>query len=92
MKKYEKSFVILVEKIPAENADPAGYLATNDELGLAVEADTLDTLVNKVCEVAPDLFELNVLPYLETETAKTPPAYIIQHAISSGDCGGDILS
>ena len=92
MQKYEKSFVILVENVPAENDDPAGYLATNDELGLAVEADTLDALVKRVCEVAPDLFELNVLPYLETETAKTPPAYIIQHAINSGDCGGDVLS
>lgn len=89
--RYEKSFVIIVTEIPAGDNDLAGYVATNDELGLVVEADSLDALKHKVLEVAQDLFELNVLPSLRDEIASMPPAFVIQHALGGRD-GGDILS
>lgn len=92
MRKYELTFLIEVENVEASNDEPAGYVATNAELGLVVEADSLDALKQKICEIAPDLFELNVLPKLRAESAKIPPAFVIHHAILSGGCDGEVLS
>ncbi len=90
MTKDQNSFIINVEWIPAEGADPAGYLATNDELGLVLEAASLDELAEKVLQVAPDLFELNVLPHLKDRAAEVPPAFVIHHAL--GNRRGGLLS
>lgn len=77
MGRYGKLFLIQVEEVEANGGDPAGYVATNDELGLVVEADTLDDLKGRVEEVAPELYELNV--GADPNTAK--PAFILQHAL-----------
>lgn len=55
MARYGKLFLIQVEEVKADGDDPAGYVATNDELGLVVEADTLDALEKRVTELAPKL-------------------------------------
>jgi len=60
MARYGKLFLIQVEEVKADGDDPAGHVATNDELGLVVEADTLDALKKRVTELAPELCELNV--------------------------------
>lgn len=88
MRSYEKSFIITVDSFPAEGTDPAGYVATNDELGLVVEAASLDELARKILEVGPDLFKLNVLPNLEERAAKVPPAFVIHHALGNSNRGG----
>jgi hypothetical protein len=92
MRKYERTFLIDVEAVPASPGEPAGYVATNGELGLVVEADTFDELVRKISEIAPILFDLNVLPKLKSSVQNIPPAFLIQHAIIGNSCARNALS
>ena len=39
------------------------WVASNDELGLVTEAESLDHLEAKVCEMVPELIELNGLAH-----------------------------
>ncbi len=87
---YTKVFNIAVERIEAEGSEPAGYVATNEELGLVVEAASLDELAVRACELAAELFELNILPTLHEEAAALPPAFVLQHRL--GGCGREVLS
>lgn len=89
MRNYAKIFQITVEKIEAEGDEPAGYVATNEELGLVVEADTLDDLAARACDLATELFRLNILPTLRAEATKVPPAFVLQHRL--GGCGLEVL-
>ncbi len=84
-----KVFNVLVTELKAEDGEPAGYLAESEELGLAVEADNLQDLATRVCEVAPDLFELNVLPHIKDDHDKVRPRFMMHHELSH--CGGDVL-
>jgi hypothetical protein len=77
MARYDKLFLIQVEEANADGDDAAGYVATNDELGLVVEADTLDALKKRVTELAPELYELNV----GGDPAAAKPAFVLQHAL-----------
>jgi hypothetical protein len=77
MARYGKLFLIQVEEVEADGGDPAGYVATNDELGLVVEADTLDDLKARVSELAPELYELNTGG--DPKAAK--PAFVLQYAL-----------
>lgn len=61
---YWRHFRITTRFYEADGDDPAGYVATNDELGLVVEADTMSALQARVRKVAPELFELNALQNL----------------------------
>lgn len=91
MKEYTKVFDIRVVALAPTDTDPAGFLATNDELGLVVEADTLDALVIKIDQVAMDLFELNVRPYLaELADHAVRPAFDIRHLLG-GQSLGELL-
>jgi hypothetical protein len=39
------------------------WVACNDEIGLAIEADTIEVLTYKLQEIIPELVELNGLDY-----------------------------
>lgn len=78
---FRNHFHIVVEEVAATDSDPAGFVATNDELGLVVEADSLDELLAKVKETAPLLFELNVLPDLQNERENIRPAFNLSHLL-----------
>lgn len=83
---FTKVFEINVVRVDADGIDPAGFVATNDELGLVVEADSLDSLADQIQEVAFDLFELNVLPQLQKEMEKeVKPAFSLRHLLSSSN-------
>lgn len=83
-----KVFEIRVVAVPQSDDEPAGFVATNDELGLVVEADSLDQLTHKIQEVAFDLFELNVLPTLNIESDReVVPAFDLRHLLSGKDDG-----
>ncbi len=85
---FKKVFEIRVVDVPASDGDPAGYVATNDELGLVVEADSLDQLKVRIEEVAFDLFELNVLPKLRSDVDRDVlPAFDIRHLLNGGQSG-----
>ena len=91
MSELTKVFEIRVVWYPQEGNDPAGFVATNDELGLVVEAESLDQLTDRIREVAVDLFELNVLPTLQQESKREiRPAFDIRHLLSGNTCG-DLL-
>ncbi len=79
--RYSRIFRIKVEHLPAEDGDPEGYLATQDELGLVAEADTLDELVAKVRELVPELYEENIV---RKSGDSSPPAFVIDHELELG--------
>ncbi|MEM1103532.1 MAG: DUF1902 domain-containing protein [Pseudomonadota bacterium] len=88
MPEYKKVFEIRVVRVDAIDDEPAGFVATNDELGLVVEADSLDELALQIEAVAFDLFELNVLPKLREEmNREVKPAFAIKHLLSDRGLG-----
>ncbi|MFN3313069.1 MAG: hypothetical protein ACK46Q_06355 [Hyphomonas sp.] len=91
MNQLTKVFEIRAVWVPQTGEDPAGFVATNEELGLVVEAESLDQLARKIREVAFDLFELNVLPGLKGDSQREiRPAFDIRHLLG-GDSSGDLL-
>ncbi|MGE0410196.1 MAG: DUF1902 domain-containing protein [Amphiplicatus sp.] len=84
MRSYARIFQIAVDRVEAEGDEPAGYVATNEELGLVVEADSLDELAEKAAEMAGELFRLNILPTLREEATAVPPAFVLQHRLDGG--------
>jgi hypothetical protein len=68
-------YIIDVSHHPAEGDDPAVFLAVNDALGLVTEALSLDVLQERVAQIAPELFALNVLPGLRAELAALPARF-----------------
>ena len=53
-------FRITIEEVEATGGDLPGFLATNDDLGLVVEADSFSELMARVRLIAPDLYALNI--------------------------------
>ncbi|MEL6112279.1 MAG: hypothetical protein AAFR20_05695 [Pseudomonadota bacterium] len=89
---YTKVFQIEVTHYAAEGDEPAAYVAFCEELGLSLEADTLDALVQKIRPAAIELFELNVLPHFEREESVPRPAFNLNHLLGISDDGSDLLS
>jgi len=72
---FARSFTIDVTFHPALDDDPAGYVAGCEALGLVVEASTLDEISQKIGQVAPDLFDMNVRRALNESARALPPKF-----------------
>lgn len=72
---YARSFSVDVRFHPAQDDDPAGYVAECEPPGLVVEAATLDEISWKVGQVAPQIFDLNVRPRLSEAAPALLPKF-----------------
>lgn len=47
--------------------DAKEWYAVGDDIGLALESDSYDELIRRICVVAPEMADLNSVAYTELE-------------------------